>query len=88
MACDPRTFSGVDATTFAAVQDSLRNEYGLEVDANEGEQSHRGFTFTWSYDAAEETLRIQCTGKPFLVPCGVINSRIDQLAAKSGVATD
>ena len=88
MACDPQIFSGVDAAKLANVQELLKSEYGLDASADEGEQSHRGFTFSWAYDADAQTLRIQCVGKPFLVPCSVISGRINDLAAKSGLAVD
>jgi hypothetical protein len=86
MACDPQLFSGVDAATLASIKDSLKREYGFSIDADMGEQTHRGFTFEWAYEASEQSLRIQCVGKPLLVPCGVINNRINELAAKSGAA--
>jgi hypothetical protein len=88
MACDPLLFSGVDASTLAKVKDSLNTAYGVRVDSDQGEQTVRGFTFEWEYDASEQTLRIECLLKPLLVPCRVINSRIDELARKSGVDSD
>jgi hypothetical protein len=88
MSCDPLLFSGVDAPTLARIKDSLSTAYGVRVDSDRGEQTVRGFTFEWEYDAGEQTLRIHCLRKPLLVPCGVINGRIDELARKSGVASD
>jgi hypothetical protein len=87
MACDPTLFSGVDAATLTSIKDALKREYGLTVDADRGRQTHRGFTFEWAYEPDERSLRIQCVGKPLLVPCSVINNRINALAAKSGVST-
>jgi hypothetical protein len=87
MACEPLLFSGVDASTLATIKDSLRSAYGVRVDSDRGEQTVRGFTFEWAYEAPEQTLRIVCSHKPMLVPCGVIKSRIEELARKSGVAS-
>jgi hypothetical protein len=87
MACDPLLFSGVDASTLARIKDSLSTEYSVRVDSDRGEQTVRGFTFEWAYEASEQTLRIVCSRKPLLVPCGVINRRIDELARKSGAAS-
>jgi hypothetical protein len=85
MACDPLLFSGIDASTLARIKESLDSAYGVRVDSDRGEQTVRGFTFEWEYDANAQTLRIVCSHKPLIVPCGVVNSRIDELARKSGV---
>ena len=84
--CDPLVFSGVDEEKLASIKESLGRQYGVSVDSDKGEQTVRGFTFEWSYAAEQQLLRIQCTGKPMLIPCGVINGRIDDLAKKSGVS--
>jgi hypothetical protein len=47
--------------------------------------TERGFTLKWSYDPSAQTLQIQCTKKPFLVPCGTVNGRIEDAAAKCGI---
>jgi hypothetical protein len=86
MACDPLHFSGVDASALTRIKDSLSSAYGVRVDSDRGEQTVRGFTFEWAYDASDRTLRIACLRKPLLVPCGVINTRIGELARKCGVA--
>jgi hypothetical protein len=88
MACDPLLFSGVDASTLETIKDSLRTAYGVRVDSDRGEQTVRGFTFEWAYDASAQTLRIECLHKPLVVPCGLINSRIEELARKNGVVRD
>ena len=84
--CDPLVFSGVDEEKLARIKESLGEQYGVRVDSDKGEQTVRGFTFEWSYAAEQQLLRIQCTGKPMLIPCSVINGRIDDLAKKSGVS--
>ena len=84
--CDPLVFPGVDESTLASIKESLSASYGVNVDADQGEQTVKGFTFEWSYAAEQKLLRIQCTGKPMLIPCTVINGRIDDLAKKSGVS--
>ena len=85
MACDPLVFSGVDESKLASIKESLSRAYGVRVDSDQGEQTVRGFTFEWAYEADRQSLRIQCTGKPMLIPCGVINGRINDVAEKSGV---
>jgi hypothetical protein len=35
--------------------------------------------------ASEQTLEVQCLQKPFLVPCSIVNKRIEDTAAKCGI---
>lgn len=85
MACDPLTYSRVDPSKWACAKDTVSREYGIRIDSDRGEASKRGFTLKWAYEAAEGTLRIECSKKPFLIPCGVINDRINAAAEKCGV---
>jgi len=39
----------------------------------------------WNYDADAQTLEIRCLSKPFVVPCAVVNGRINALAKDCGV---
>ena len=85
MACDVLRFSGVDASRWAQAQETISSAYGLHIEAEQGEQSKSVFTLRWSYDAAAQTLEIQCLQKPFLVPCGVVTGRIGSLADECGM---
>lgn len=85
VACDPLTYSGVDESKWGCAKDSVRRQYGISIDAASGEMSQKGFTLKWGYDADRQTLRIQCTEKPFLVPCGLVNGRIDGIAKECGI---
>jgi hypothetical protein len=85
VACDPLNYSGVDSTKWECAKDVVRSEYGISIDSDHGEATERGFTLEWSYDASAEELHIQCTEKPFFVPCGVVNGRINDTAGKCGI---
>jgi hypothetical protein len=85
VACDPLTYSGVDASKWACAQDTVSREYGIRIESERGEASKRGFTLQWTYEPAEQTLQIQCSKKPFLVPCGVVNNRINDAADRCGI---
>ncbi|HEX6459299.1 MAG TPA: hypothetical protein VF032_10320 [Thermoleophilaceae bacterium] len=85
MACDPLRFGRVDASKWSAAKEMLSSEYGISIDTERGEQAHRGFTLAWTYEPSAQTLEIQCRAKPFLIPCGVVNSRIDSLAERCGI---
>lgn len=52
---------------------------GLAGKGTSGEASHMGVTIKWSYDENAHTLMVQCTESPFLLPCSVINSKINDL---------
>jgi hypothetical protein len=85
MACDPLKYSGVDAEKWTRARQTISSEYGMNVEAERGQESKAGFTLSWSYDASAGTLEIRCQEKPFLIPCGVVNSRINGLAAQCGI---
>jgi hypothetical protein len=85
VACDPLNYSGVDPSNWDCARDVVERDYGIRIDSDEGEASERGFTLRWGYDPNAQTLQIQCTKKPFLVPCGVVSSRINDAAAKCGI---
>ena len=86
MACDRLRYSGVDASMWERVRDLIGQEYGIVVEGDTGEASKRGFTIEWGYDAGKQMLEVRCTRKPFLVPCGAVNKRIEDLAAQCRVA--
>jgi hypothetical protein len=88
VACDSLTYTGVDASKWACAKDTVSREYGIRIDSDRGEASKRGFTLRWTYEAEERTLEIQCSSKPFLIPCGVINDRINAAAEKCGIARE
>ena len=87
MACDPLTFTGIDRSKWATVRESVAREYGIPIDSEHGERTERGFTLKWDYDPGAHTFHIQCTAKPFLVPCGAVNNRINALAGKLGISS-
>ena len=60
-------------------------DYGIRIDSDRGEASRRGFTLNWTYEPSGHTLRIECSQKPFLIPCSAVNSRIQQMAEGCGL---
>jgi hypothetical protein len=85
--CDPLNYSGVDAAKWECAKDVVRREYGIDIGPDSGEASERGFTLSWRYDPSTQELEVHCTGKPFFVPCGTVNGRIDDAAAECGIAS-
>jgi hypothetical protein len=79
MACDAQTFSGVTHEQFACIVQKAEEATGIILSGNSGTASQRGITITWNYDPAAQVLNIQCTNLPFFIPCGTINSQINDL---------
>lgn len=85
MSCDPVKYSQVDASQWACVKALIGREYGMHFESHHGEASQRGFTVRWAYDEREQTLCVECSNKPFFVPCGTVNKRIRDAAAECGI---
>jgi hypothetical protein len=85
MACDPLLYSGVDASQWADLRDTIDRQYGIRIDSERGEASKRGFTLKWAYEPGNATLEIRCLKKPFITPCGVVNNYINGAAEKAGL---
>jgi hypothetical protein len=52
---------------------------GLNLNGTSGSTSFQGMDFTWNYNAAAQSLTIECTDKPFLIPCSLIESKIREV---------
>jgi hypothetical protein len=84
VACDPLSYSGVDASKWASLKDTVSREYGIRIASDRGNASKRGFRLKWAYEPSAQALRIQCLSKPFFVPCGTVNTRIERAAEDLG----
>jgi hypothetical protein len=76
--CAAQIFTNISSDQFACLVGKA-NAAGIAISGNVGNASKDGITIQWSFDAGANTLTIQCTSSPFLVPCGTINSKIDEL---------
>ena len=52
---------------------------GLSGQGDSGEAKHSGVTVRWEYRADEQALYVQCTEAPMLLPCTMINTRIQEV---------
>lgn len=73
--CAAQVFTGVSPEKFACLQGKAAAQ-GIAMDGAQGSASKDGITVTWDYEAAGQTLTIQCTAAPFFLSCGAINSTI------------
>jgi hypothetical protein len=76
--CAAQVFSNFTVDRFARLKAKAAAE-GLSLDRPAGTFTHTGFTFTWAYDAAAQSLTIQCIKGPFFPGCGSINASIHNL---------
>jgi hypothetical protein len=54
---------------------------GLNLSGECGSTTFQDMNFTWAYDSAAQTLTIQCTERPFFIPCSMLESRIRGLVS-------
>ena len=78
--CPPIALSEITSEKYAALLTQAQSQ-GLNLVGESGSTTFQGMDFTWSYDAAGQTLTIQCTDKPIFIPCSLIESRIRSLIA-------
>ena len=80
--CPAQTFTGVTQDQFNSLLEKAAAA-GIAISGNSGSASQQGITISWNFDLAAQTLTLECTGKPFIVPCGTINSKIHDLVESS-----
>jgi hypothetical protein len=56
---------------------------GIALSGTSGSATKDGITLAWTYNAAAQTLMIQCTDAPSFVPSSMIASRIQSLVTSS-----
>ena len=83
MACDPITVPGITRMHAAKFleQGARIGLPGLAEQGDRGEATHSGVTVRWEFDEAAGTLTVQCTKSPMLLPCSMINTRIQEMIA-------
>ena len=81
--CEEQGFSGVTSEHFGmflAKAEELGIP-GLAGKGNSGEASRAGVTIRWEFKPETNTLTVQCTDSPMLLPCTLINSKIREAVA-------
>jgi hypothetical protein len=77
--CPVQTFNDIPPEKWLALKEKA-SQNGINLDADAGQITQRGFTFSWQYDSGSATLTIQCLDHPFLIPCSTITDKINDLA--------
>lgn len=84
MACDPRSFPGVDPKVFSGIRVELA-KIDLELpETKEGTITSQAYGVTAAYrlDESTSTLHVEVTKKPFFVPCGYIYGKLEEAFAR------
>lgn len=76
--CPAITLCDITTEKYLSLLATARSQ-GLDLSGETGTTTYQGMDFTWTYDAAAQTLTIQCTDKPIFLPCSMIESRIRAL---------
>ena len=78
--CEEQGFSGVTSEHLAMFLEKGQELGlpGLGGAGHTGQATHMGVTIRWAYDPSAKTLAVQCTESPMLLPCALINSKIQQ----------
>ncbi len=79
-ACPEIVIDNLDPEKYASLLTAAQAQ-GIQLSGDAGTTHYQGMNFTWSYDTATNTLRMQCTEKPIFVPCHMIEQKIRQLIA-------
>jgi hypothetical protein len=87
-ACPMLTFNSLSKAAWEELQ-QLGAPYGVVIDTDVGSIDKAGFVAHWNYNAATQTLSVQCTEHPFIVSCATIVAQINEhvraVMAKHGV---
>ncbi len=78
--CPEIVLDGLTPEKYAALLEAAQKQ-GISLSGDAGTTEYSGMQFQWSYDAASGTLRMQCTEKPFMIPCHMIEQKIRQLVS-------
>lgn len=81
--CATQTFNSVSPAAWSCLK-AKAADAGFPINSDAGSQSAQGFTISWAYDPAAQTLQITCTNSPFWATCSLINGKIHDLIEKSG----
>jgi hypothetical protein len=77
-ACASQTFDNVTPAAWSCLVQKAAS-YGITISSPTGQASKDGFTLSWNYSSAAQTLSIQCLDSPWWAPCSKINGQIHDL---------
>ena len=75
MSCPALQYSNVAASAWQCCKNAVSAYVTITTD--QGQAESNGVTISWNYNAAAQTLSLQCLDKPFIVSCDFVNGRIE-----------
>ena len=76
--CAAQVFTGITAEQFSCLA-SKASAQGISISGPSGQATARDITIRWLYDAAAQTLTLQCVSAPWIISGGTINHHIHDL---------
>jgi hypothetical protein len=68
-ACNEQVFTGITPARWDCIREAMQGRTGVAITADSGAASKSGFTMRWNFDPVTQVLSVQCTEKPFIIPC-------------------
>jgi len=78
MSCAKQSFTQFGQSNFDCLKQKALS-IGITINSNQGQDSKNGVTISWAFDPVAQTLDLQCLDKPFILPCGTITGRIQDV---------
>jgi hypothetical protein len=80
-ACPPQTFANFSQDRFdRLVQAAAGN--GIVLNGPEGQTTYIGITVRWKFDAAAQSMEIQCIDNAMMLPCGLIDAKLHEMVTR------
>ena len=77
--CEAQIFDSFTPQHFACIAQKAQEESGLALSGNSGTVSAQGSSISWNYDPCFTIADSSMREKPFLLPCAMIHSTIQNL---------
>ncbi len=80
--CEPRLYSDVTPEMLLCLSQSVKNAFGLSLDADQGTATAMGTTLSWDYQPQSRQLTITCSSKPMFLSCDSIYDHLGSMLDK------
>ena len=80
-ACPTQTFPDFPQDRFDRLVQAAA-AIGIVISGPEGVTSFSGVTVRWKFDAATESLELQCVDAPVFPPCGLIDFKLQEMVGR------
>jgi hypothetical protein len=74
--CSEQVFNGITQSRWDCIKQAIQARMGVAISTDSGTTSKSSFNMRWNFDPLTQILTIQCTDKPFIIPCSAIESTV------------